>query len=182
MDVCMRIAFCFAMFLILPLQLFGQVSFDKVEIRTAFAKAKEGDEGRLLVDGNRIAFAGKKGLEHFSIPTKAVRELFYSRVSGRRIMFRRRAERCRFTYAVYCRGEQYGLDATQPTEIEMKGIQFLVDEKGERSAVLIDLKKHSRLWEDFYDRAIARSRKGEPRESLESVKKHLLRLRRRHNG
>jgi hypothetical protein len=64
----------------------------------------------------------------------------------------------------------------------MKGIQFLVDEKGERSAVLIDLKKHSRLWEDFYDRAIARSRKGEPRESLESVKKRLLRLRRRHNG
>jgi hypothetical protein len=73
------------MFLILPLQLFAQVSFDKVEIRTAFAKAKEGDEGRLLVDGNKIVFASNKGLEYFSIPTKAVTELFYSRVSGRRI-------------------------------------------------------------------------------------------------
>lgn len=64
----------------------------------------------------------------------------------------------------------------------MKGVKFLIDEKGEKSAVLIDLKKHSELWEDFYDRATAQSRKGEPRESLESVKKHLLGRKRRHNG
>ena len=33
----------------------------------------------------------------------------------------------------------------------MKGVQFLVDERGNKSAVLIDLKKTRDLWEDFYD-------------------------------
>ncbi len=60
----------------------------------------------------------------------------------------------------------------------MKGVQFLVDETGEKTAVLIDLKSHRDLWEDFYDRALARSREGEPRETLESVKKRLSRKRR----
>ena len=64
----------------------------------------------------------------------------------------------------------------------MRGIQFLVDEKGEKSAVLIDLKRHSELWEDFYDRAIARSRDGEPRETLASVKLRLQSRKRRRNG
>ena len=64
----------------------------------------------------------------------------------------------------------------------MKGVQFLIDEKGEKAAVLIDLKRHSELWEDFYDRAVARSREGEPRESLESVKKRLVARKRQHNA
>jgi PHD/YefM family antitoxin component YafN of YafNO toxin-antitoxin module len=64
----------------------------------------------------------------------------------------------------------------------MKGIQFLVDEKGEKSAVLIDLKRYSELWEDFYDQAIARSRQREPRESLESVRKRLMRRKPQRNG
>ena len=55
----------------------------------------------------------------------------------------------------------------------MKGVRFLVDERGNKSAVLIDLKKNRDLWEDFYDRAFARSREHEPRESLESVKARL---------
>jgi len=55
----------------------------------------------------------------------------------------------------------------------MKGIQFLVNEKGEKTSVLIDLKEHAELWEDFYDALIARSRSEEPRESLESVKRRL---------
>jgi hypothetical protein len=58
----------------------------------------------------------------------------------------------------------------------MRGVQFLVDDEGEKTAVLIDLKKNARLWEDFYDVALAKSRATEPRESLESVK---LRLGRR---
>jgi hypothetical protein len=61
----------------------------------------------------------------------------------------------------------------------MKGIQFLIDEEGEKTAVVIDLKKHAELWEDFYDRALARSRADEPRETLESVKKRLRSSRRR---
>jgi hypothetical protein len=61
----------------------------------------------------------------------------------------------------------------------MKGVQFLIDERGDKTAVVIDLKRHSELWEDFYDRALARSREGEPRETLESVKKRLRSSQRR---
>jgi hypothetical protein len=64
----------------------------------------------------------------------------------------------------------------------MKGIQFLVDEKGKKTAVLSDLKRNANLWEDFYDVALARGRKGEPRESLASVKRRLLRSKRPLNG
>ncbi len=55
----------------------------------------------------------------------------------------------------------------------MKGIQFVTDDAGKKTAVLIDLKKHGTLWEDFYDSLVARERATEPRESLESVKKRL---------
>jgi hypothetical protein len=57
----------------------------------------------------------------------------------------------------------------------MRGVQFLVDDDGQKIAVLIDLKKNAQLWEDFYDVALARSRSKEPRESLESVKRRLRR-------
>ncbi len=60
-----------------------------------------------------------------------------------------------------------------PKESAMRGVQFLVDNDGEKTAVLIDLKKNSQLWEDFYDVAVAKSRINEPRESLESVKRRL---------
>ena len=55
----------------------------------------------------------------------------------------------------------------------MRGVQYLVDDDGKRTAVLIDLKKNAKLWEDFYDVAMAKSRAREPRESLESVKQRL---------
>ncbi|MBI3637492.1 MAG: hypothetical protein HY216_14965 [Candidatus Rokubacteria bacterium] len=65
----------------------------------------------------------------------------------------------------------------------MKGVQFVVDNFGRKTAVQIDLKKQGRLWEDFYDRALAKQRASEPRESLESVKKRILgRRRRRQRG
>lgn len=57
----------------------------------------------------------------------------------------------------------------------MQGIQFVVNNKGEKVAVLIDLKKYGELWEDIYDSLIARQRAAEPRESLESVRKRLQR-------
>ena len=62
----------------------------------------------------------------------------------------------------------------------MKGVQFLVDDRGNKSSVLIDLKKNGDLWEDFYDRAVAHSREREPRESLKAVKARLLARRRTH--
>ena len=53
----------------------------------------------------------------------------------------------------------------------MSGIGFMVDEHGRRTAAVIDLRKHGRAWEDFYDTLQADSRAHEPRESLESVKR-----------
>ncbi len=55
----------------------------------------------------------------------------------------------------------------------MKGVQFLVDECGTKAAAVIDLKHYSELWEDFYDGVVAKARKNEPRESLDSVKRRL---------
>jgi hypothetical protein len=55
----------------------------------------------------------------------------------------------------------------------MKGVQFVVDENGAKTAVIINLKQYSEIWEDFYDSALAESRKNESRESLASVKKRL---------
>ena len=59
------------------------------------------------------------------------------------------------------------------------GVRFLVDEAGEKTAVQIDLRTNSELWEDFYDRALAEQRRGEPRESLAQVKARLRPRRRR---
>ena len=64
----------------------------------------------------------------------------------------------------------------------VKGVQFLIDNSGRKTAVQIDLKKQGRLWEDFYDRALANQRASEPRESLESVKKRVLGRRQRRQG
>jgi hypothetical protein len=55
----------------------------------------------------------------------------------------------------------------------MKGIQYIINEKGEKTGVLLDLKKHRELWEDMYDRLLARQRSNEPRESIQSVKERL---------
>jgi PHD/YefM family antitoxin component YafN of YafNO toxin-antitoxin module len=57
----------------------------------------------------------------------------------------------------------------------MSGIQFVIDDKGAKSAVIIDLNKYADVWEDFYDTLIAHQRANEPRESLHSVKKRLRR-------
>ncbi len=56
----------------------------------------------------------------------------------------------------------------------MQGVQFLIDDEGERKAILIDLSVHGELWEDFYDLALAEARKDEPRESLEEVRRKIL--------
>lgn len=43
----------------------------------------------------------------------------------------------------------------------MRGIQFLINENGEKTAVLLDLQEWGDLWEDFYDILVARSREAE---------------------
>jgi hypothetical protein len=52
----------------------------------------------------------------------------------------------------------------------MKGIQFVVDEAGNKKAVLIDLEEWGELWEDFYDLMMAESRKHEDSILWEDVK------------
>jgi hypothetical protein len=59
----------------------------------------------------------------------------------------------------------------------MEGIQFVTNDKGERVAVQIDLRKYGDLWEDVYDSLTARLRAKEPRESLDSVKARLIKQR-----
>jgi hypothetical protein len=59
----------------------------------------------------------------------------------------------------------------------MQGIQFVTNDKGERVAVQIDLRKYGDLWEDLYDSLTARSRAKEPRETLDSVKARLIKQR-----
>ena len=55
-----------------------------------------------------------------------------------------------------------------------KGVRFLFDERGERVAVLIDLKKNRALWEDFYDSVLARERAEESRETLREATRKIL--------
>ncbi len=43
----------------------------------------------------------------------------------------------------------------------MTGIQFITDEKGRKTAAVIDLKKHKVLWEDFFDGLVSESRRKE---------------------
>jgi len=55
--------------------------------------------------------------------------------------------------------------------MNLPGIEFLIDRKGRKKAVLIDLKQHKELWEDLYDAYVAHRRRNEPRQSLASVKR-----------
>ena len=55
----------------------------------------------------------------------------------------------------------------------MKGVRFIVDEDGQKTDVIINLKANPELWEDIHDRSLARKRATEPRESLASVKRRL---------
>src|SRR6202035_4730077 len=43
----------------------------------------------------------------------------------------------------------------------MNGIRFVVDEKGRKVAVLVDLKKHGALWRDFWDALLSETRRKE---------------------
>ncbi len=63
----------------------------------------------------------------------------------------------------------------------MTGIQFITDEKGRRTAAVIDLKKHKALWEDLEDVLMSRSRRHEKRIPLDKVKADFLKLSKLHS-
>ena len=56
----------------------------------------------------------------------------------------------------------------------MTGIQFITDEKGRKTAAVIDLRKHKALWEDIQDVLVSRSRRHEKRIPLGKVKADLI--------
>ena len=56
----------------------------------------------------------------------------------------------------------------------MEGIQFVTNDKGKKVAVLIDLKRHGELWEDFYDQLIVEERRGDKRLPFSAVEKRLI--------
>jgi hypothetical protein len=64
----------------------------------------------------------------------------------------------------------------------MRGTKYLLDAKGRKTAVVIDLRTNGSLWEDVLDAAVARGRSREPRESLASVRRRLERARRPSRG
>ena len=59
----------------------------------------------------------------------------------------------------------------------MSGIQFITDERGRKTAAVIDLKKHKALWEDIEDVLVSRSRRHEKRIPLDKVKADLIKSR-----
>ena len=56
----------------------------------------------------------------------------------------------------------------------IKGVDFVVNETGERRAVVIDLKRHGDIWEDFYDTLLAQQRKNDVRYSLGDARRRIL--------
>jgi hypothetical protein len=44
----------------------------------------------------------------------------------------------------------------------VEGVQFIVDDAGEKTAVIISLEKWGELWEDVYDVLVSESRRDEP--------------------
>ena len=52
----------------------------------------------------------------------------------------------------------------------LKGVQYLVDSSGERTAVVISLEEWGEIWEDFYDVLVSESRKDEPTVAWETLK------------
>ena len=59
------------------------------------------------------------------------------------------------------------------SEVMLKGVQYLVDESGQRTAVVLSLEEWGELWEDIHDVLVSESRKNEPTVSWEELKAEL---------
>lgn len=55
----------------------------------------------------------------------------------------------------------------------IRGVKFLFDEHGQRTAVMIDLRQGRGFWEDILDVATAKSREREPSEKWAAVRDRL---------
>ena len=55
----------------------------------------------------------------------------------------------------------------------MEGIYYVMDDKGQKRFVQIDLSIHDEIWEDFYDLLVSNSRENEESISYDVVKDEL---------
>ena len=55
----------------------------------------------------------------------------------------------------------------------MKGVQFIINDRGQKTGAVLDLRELGEVWEDIYDNLLAQERENEPRESLASVEERL---------
>ena len=62
----------------------------------------------------------------------------------------------------------------------MIGIQYITDDKGRKTAAVIDLKTHKALWEDFCDGLISESRRKEESTPYEAYRAKRLKKRSPH--
>jgi len=76
-------------------------------------------------------------------------------------------------YAPLAKGDRRDGNCIQSAK-KGEGVNFVVDERNEKKAVIIDLKRHRAIWEDFYDILLTKEREKEPRETLEEVRKRVL--------
>ncbi len=56
----------------------------------------------------------------------------------------------------------------------MEGIQYVTDDQNRRVAVLLDLNRHGKLWEDIYDVLVATTRQHEPVYSWKEVREEVM--------
>ncbi len=52
----------------------------------------------------------------------------------------------------------------------LKGVQFIIDDAGKKTAVVLSLEEWGELWEDIYDILVSESRRDEPTVSWEDLK------------
>ncbi len=56
----------------------------------------------------------------------------------------------------------------------IKGVQFVVNDAGKKTAVIINLEEWGELWEDIYDILVSESRRGEPTVPWEKLKAEMM--------
>ena len=62
------------------------MKFKKAELKNQFGSIAPGAKGELIVDSEKIRFEEENGNGHFKIPTCSVTNIFYTRVSARRVI------------------------------------------------------------------------------------------------
>ncbi len=76
--------------------------------------------------------------------------------------------------AVYKKAERGSSDDIEEKEMITEDVQYVVDEKGDRTAVIVPIGEYEELIEDLHDLAIIAERREEPTVSLDELRKKLI--------